>query len=473
MDKLFTILPPVVRYTGVEIALPEGEAIDILRGVTVVVGPNGAGKSSLARIIRSGRNFMTNRITAHVSSPVVTIMEFSDIHSLSGFKAEYYQQRYEATMNDEVPTVAELLGDRLSLDRWHVLSALFGIESLPAKRVNYLSSGELRKLLLANALLDSPTMLVLDNPYIGLDPSGRRAVDTALQSVAAEGVTSLMLLIPDPADIPDWADSVIVMDRCRILPPGTDPTPLFDYSVDTSAVPAPAGERRHEGEGEVFSFDACPVTSAGRLLIPSVTWSVRQGECWALSGPNGCGKSTLLSLIHADNPQAYARPVSIFGSRRGTGESIWDIKRLIGYISPEMHLYFNGAHNRVVDVVAQGLNDTTGMFRRISPEQTELAMRWLRLFGLEVLAERRLNTLSAGEQRLALLARTLIKNPRLLILDEPLHGLDSVRKAAAIAVVDTLCRRDRSSLVFVTHNPDELPPCVTHRYTLSRFSEQE
>lgn len=472
MDKLFTIQSPVVRYTGVEIALPEGEAIDIVRGVTAVVGPNGAGKSSLARIIRSGRNFMTNRITAHVASPVVIIMEFSDIHSLSGFKAEYYQQRYEATMNDEVPTVAELLGERLSHDRWKSLSALFGIESLPAKKVNYLSSGELRKLLLANALLDSPTLLVLDNPYIGLDPAGRKAVDLALQSVAEEGVTSLMFLIPDPADIPAWADSVIVMDRCRILPAGTDPAPLFDFSIDTSAIPAPAGGC-HEGEGEVFSFDDCPVTSAGRLLIHSVTWSVKQGECWALSGPNGCGKSTLLSLIHADNPQAYARPVSIFGHRRGTGESIWDIKRLIGYISPEMHLYFNGAHNRVVDVVAQGLNDTTGMFRRISPEQTELAMRWLRLFGLETMADRRLNTLSAGEQRLALLARTLIKNPRLLILDEPLHGLDSAHKAAAIAAVDTLCRRDRSALVFVTHNPDEVPPCVTHRYTLSRFSEQE
>lgn len=464
MDPLFLLQSPSLRYTGVEIGLP-GE-VAIPHGVTAIVGPNGAGKSTLARIIQRGRNFLTNRIaTPSVADPRVAVMEFGDIHSLSGFKAEYYQQRYEATMNDEVPTVGELLGKRLDSSRWIGLAGLFGIEDVEKKRVNYLSSGELRKLLVANSLLDSPDMLVLDNPYIGLDPAGRRAVDTALEAIAREGVTSLMLLLPDPTDIPTYVDKVIAMAGCRVLPEGTDIASLFDFSIDLSQIPAPPSGR-HEGDCEVFAFDHCPVTSAGRLLLPSITWSVRQGECWALSGPNGSGKSTLLSLIHADNPQAYARPVRIFGHRRGTGESIWDIKRRIGYISPEMHLYFNGAHNRVVDVVAQGLNDTVGMFRRLTPDQTALAMRWLELFGLAGMADRRLNTLSAGEQRMALLARTLIKNPELLILDEPLHGLDTARKTSAISAVDTLCRRDNTTLVFVTHNPAELPASVTHHYQL-------
>lgn len=465
MDPLFILRSPKLRYTGVEISLP-GE-IEIPRGISAVIGPNGAGKSTLARIIQRGRNFLTNRIDTPAGlQPRVAVIEFGDIHSLSGFKAEYYQQRYEATMNDDVPLIGTLLGERLESDTWRRLASLFGITGIEHKRVNYLSSGELRKLLIANALIDTPDLLVLDNPYIGLDPRGRAAVDMALAAIKDEGNTSLMLLLPDPADIPGFTDRIIIMDRCRILPEGSDPAPLFDFTIDTDLIPLPAGGP-HTGDEEVFAFEDCPVTSAGRLLIPSVNWIARQGEQWALTGPNGSGKSTLLSLIHADNPQAYARPVRIFGHRRGSGESIWDIKRRIGYISPEMHLYFNGAHNRVIDVVAQGLNDTVGMFRRITEEQSTLAMRWLDIMGLGNMADRRLNTLSTGEQRMALLARTLIKNPPLLILDEPLHGLDTARKAAAIKAVDTLCRRDRSALVFVTHNPSELPPCVSHSYSLS------
>lgn len=464
-EPLIEISSPSVRYTGVEIALPEGERLTIPRGLTAVVGPNGSGKSTLARILERGRNFMTNRITFHPADARVKVLEFADIHSLAGFKAGYYQQRYEATMNDEVPLVADILTSHPAPEAIRQALAIFGLTDVESKRINFLSSGELRKLLISIALADSPALLILDNPFIGLDPAGRAATDEALRAIIERGETSIMLLLPDPTDIPADADAVIALDRCRILPAATDPATLFNFAIDLSAIPAPAGGP-HEGEGEVFSFDHCPVTSAGRILIPSVTWRVGQGECWALSGPNGSGKSTLLSLIHADNPQAYARPVSLFGRRRGSGESIWEIKRRIGYISPEMHLYFNGGNNTVEDIVARGLIDAVGTFARVSDEQTALARRWLNLFGLSAMASRPFRTLSVGEQRMALLARTLIKNPELLILDEPFHGLDSGRRAAAIAAIDTLCRRDRSALVFVTHNPAELPPCITHRFPL-------
>ncbi|MCM1028961.1 MAG: ATP-binding cassette domain-containing protein [Pseudoflavonifractor sp.] len=459
-SPLFILRSPSLRFTGIELSIPMGEEVEIPRGVTAVIGPNGAGKSSLARIIARGRNFMTNSIWAAIPSPRVNIIEFGDVHSLSGFKAQYYQQRYEATMNDEVPTVAELLAERRGVVPF---MERLGIASALGKRVNFLSSGELRRLLIANALADAPHLLILDNPYIGLDPEGRVSVEQALRSLTASG-TSLMLLLPDPTDIPTWADKVIAMDCCQILSAGEMPS--FDFSIDKSLIPV-RPEGPYEGSDEVAAFVDCPVTSAGRLLIPSVNWRICQGEGWALSGPNGSGKSTLLSLIHADNPQAYARPVSIFGHPRGSGESIWDIKRQIGYISPEMHLYFNGFHNRVVDVVAQGLNDTVGMYRRISPAQASKAMEWLRLFGLEEMASRPLGSLSTGEQRMALLARTLIKNPRLLILDEPLHGLDCAHRRAAIEAIDLICRHDRPAVIFVTHNPSELPAAITRRYSLT------
>ena len=460
-DNIILLESKTLKYTGVTISNPVPTAIK--RGVTALIGPNGSGKSTLALIIERGRNFSTNKITPFKSDIRIRTIEFGDIHSLSGFKAEYYQQRYESTMNDEVPTIAQLFGSKIDTPVWKKLVTRLHLEGVESKKVNFLSSGELRKMLIINMLFELPDLLILDNPYIGLDSQGRATVDDTLQSIATEGV-SVLLLLCDPADIPSYTNSIIPISDLTVRPLDTDIRSIFSFTLngDIPAPPAP-----HPATGlEVFRFDHCKITHGQTTLLQDVVWQVRQGECWALSGRNGSGKSTLLSLIHADNPQAYARPLYLFGNKRGSGETIWDIKRRIGYISSEMHLYFNGGNNLVVNVVAQGLNDTVGMFRKPSPSQLDTAMRWLRLFRLDNLADRRFSTLSTGEQRLALLARTLIKNPELLILDEPLHGLDIARKKAAVQAIDTLCRRDNTTLVFVTHCPDELPSCVDRRFDL-------
>ena len=194
----------------------------------------------------------------------------------------------------------------------------------------------------------------------------------------------------------------------------------------------------------------------------------RRGECWALAGPNGAGKSVLLSLVYADNPQAYSNDITIFDRKRGSGESIWDIKSRIGYVSPEMHLYFRH-QGTVADVVAQGLGNTLGSFGRTNASNYEAAMRWLELFHLESFADRRYSTLSTGEQRMVLIARTLIKHPDLLILDEPLHGLDAARKRSVRAVVNALVHRDSPTLIYVTHFLPEVPECVSFTKTLERL----
>lgn len=176
----------------------------------------------------------------------------------------------------------------------------------------------------------------------------------------------------------------------------------------------------------------------------------------------------LLSLVYADNPQAYSNDITIFDRRRGSGESIWDIKRRIGYVSPEMHLYFR-FEGTVRDVVAQGLRSTTGNYGSISRAASEEAMSWLSLFHLEGLADRRYSTLSTGEQRLVLIARTLIKHPDLLILDEPLHGLDAARKRSVRAVINAIVSRDMPTLIYVTHFLPEVPECVTRTKTLKKL----
>ena len=420
-----------------KIAVPAGVVIP--EGVTVVFGPNGAGKSTLGNIIAKGWNITTNRITtSREQKPSVKMIEFGDIHSLAGFHTEYYQQRLEATMNDDVPSVGDLLGTRMAMPRWGELASRFSLEHTVEKKVNYLSSGELRKLLLVNALLDAPELLVLDNPYIGLDAVSRDGMELGNPIYAQNG-----------------CDDVTAMRETAWS--------MMDYAVDLSAIPL----RRMEVTPHdiTFALRDCRVAYGSTVVLDHVDWTVRKGECWSLSGPNGSGKSLLLSLIFADNPQAYSNDITIFDKRRGSGESIWDIKRRIGYVSPEMHLYFRSG-GTVAEVVAQGLRDTIGNFGSVSAEAREEAMRWLRLFHLEGVADMPYRNLSAGMQRLVLIARTFIKHPDLLIFDEPLHGLDAARKRAVRAVVNEIARRDSPTLVYVTHYLPEVPESVTRRFAL-------
>ena len=196
---------------------------------------------------------------------------------------------------------------------------------------------------------------------------------------------------------------------------------------------------------------------------------MREGECWALTGRNGSGKSTLLSLVCADNPQSYACYIELFGRKRGTGESIWDIKRHIGYVSPEMHRAYL-KNLPALDIVASGLFDTVGLFNHPSREQREECRRWMDVFGIDSLADRPYLQLSSGEQRLCLLARAFVKDPDLLILDEPMHGLDLHRCEMVKDIIDSFMQRPRKTLVMVTHFESELPSCINRHLTLTRPS---
>jgi molybdate transport system ATP-binding protein len=209
----------------------------------------------------------------------------------------------------------------------------------------------------------------------------------------------------------------------------------------------------------VIKMQDVGITYGEATILEHINWEVRRGERWSVSGPNGAGKSTLLSLITADNPQAYANHIWLFGRRRGTGETIWEIKQKIGFVSPELHLYFNSGAS-CQEVVASGLFDTIGLFRPLTSEQEERVLLWMKLLSLEDLRVRRLPQLSAGQQRMILLARALIKNPPMLILDEPCQGLDDEQIACFRELVTQLCVAFDKTLIYVSHYLQELPRCI-------------
>ena len=203
------------------------------------------------------------------------------------------------------------------------------------------------------------------------------------------------------------------------------------------------------------------------FALKNISFSIPKGYIMGFVGQNGSGKSTLLSLVCADNPQSYACDISLFGNPRGSGESIWDIKKHIGYVSPEMHRSY---HRDIpaIRIVASGLKDTVGLYARPDESEYDTCRLWMKIFGLEGKENTSFLKLSSGEQRLVLVARAFVKDPQLLILDEPLHGLDNHNRRLVKDVIETFCRRRNKTLIMVTHYKEELPSCIDHSIYLRR-----
>lgn len=458
-------------YGKVELRNPGN--IGIVDGVTAIIGRNGSGKTTLGTILEKGRYAYGNRLRFSVPDLKVKMLSFSDIHSLSGMEAQYFAQRMESTMNDMVPTVAQILGEKTTSERWRELADSLGLHDVEDKRINYLSSGELRKLIIINALLENPDILILDNPYIGLDAASREELNSMLLRMRAEGV-AIVLLVCDPDDIPGFTDGVILIEDRRII----SMTSLNDFLStlhlpDTYVQPynipvLPSTRKALESYTIAFEIRSGHIRYGDRQILKDLDWRVKRGEKWVLTGPNGSGKSLLLSMVCADNPQGYANDITLFDRKRGSGESIWEIKDHIGYVSPEMQLFFKSVSS-IREIIIQGLRNPLNMYGKPSAHETEQAEGWMKLLGIAHLSDRKFQDLSAGEQRLVLVARAMIKQPELLVLDEPLHGLDNENKKKVKQIIETLVERNGTTLIFVTHYKNEIPQCVDNTKTLVKL----
>lgn len=458
---IIEFVSPVLRYGNVTIRSVEG--CGIVEGVTVVAGPNGAGKTTLGTIIEKDRYAFGNRLRFSRDGMTVKMLKFTDIHSFTGVDVLRFDQRLESSENEFVPTVGEIMGSRLDDKRWDELCGALALDDVAGKKINFLSSGELRKLLVINALMSSPDILVLDNPYIGLDAPSRGELDLALQRLKAGGMSIVMLLC-DNAEIPSYADSVISLTDCAVVGQIFGREAVSKLSEETCRWPGeipelPVAVAEIPHHEVAFSISQGVLRYGDRTVLSGFDWVVRRGERWMLTGPNGSGKSLLLSIVCGDNPQAFSNCVHIFDRRRGSGETLWDIKDNIGYVCPEMQLYFTSPLT-VEGIIVEGMRPILKRYGRPTEAELSVAGQWMKLLEIDHLAGRRFRDLSSGEQRMVLLARAFVRQPALLVLDEPFQGLDAHRKELLRRVIDTLLDNRGTTLIFVTHYPDELPRSV-------------
>ena len=450
-----------------DISLQEGEQI-------AIVGDNASGKTDFVNVLMGRRRLPGNPVSydfspsaSNLVSDNIRYISFQDAYGEAG--ANYYHQlRWNSIeIDEETPTAGELigtLGDQAVKDE---LFKLFDLYPVLDKYIITLSSGELRKFQIARALLAKPRVLILDNPFIGLDAQTRDLLSDLLARLASSWKIMIILVMSRWEDLPSFINRVIHIGDTESEVSFTS----INNKIEDAILALPVKEYPQGGffpsePGScILKFNNISIRYDTRTILKDFSWTVHEGERWAITGQNGAGKSTLLSLVCADNPQAYACNFEIFGHKRGTGESIWDIKKHIGYVSPEMHRSYQ-KNITALEVVASGLFDTVGLYMHPDQEQLERSLWWMRIFQIENLAERSYLRLSSGEQRLCLLARAFVKDPELLILDEPMHGLDIKKMNQVLKIINIFVSRPRKTLLMVSHYSSEFPECISHKLEL-------
>lgn len=428
--------------------------------ITAIAGRNGSGKTRYIDQLRK-----------QLASDKVRYIAFTDSYGVNVDGQYYLQLRWnQHDIDHETPTVGELLQraylltgedtEKRRAQQKH-LYELFHMDEFLDKYIITLSSGELRKFQLTKTLFANPQLLIMDNPFIGLDAETRDQLKALLLQLAEEQNIEIMLVMSKTDDIPEY-----VTDIKYFSEPEEIPAHVLSKEKYEAILSLPYSDKDYDCQ-HVIDMKKVTIRYGERTILKDLDWTVKNGERWALSGQNGSGKSTLLSLVCADNPQSYACDITLFDRPRGSGESIWDIKKHIGYVSPEMHRSYK-RNLPAIRIVASGLMDSIGLYAIPNPQDYDKCRWWLDMFGIGDLADKPFLQLSSGEQRLVLLARAFVKDPQLLILDEPLHGLDLWNRRLAKDIIEAFCQRKGKTMIMVTHYQEELPNVITNSLYLKK-----
>lgn len=436
---------------------------------TTVVGSNGSGKTSLAKALAGELTLLQGTAPKNESVAIISFEKQIDLME------EDFKMRNSDVESDLIGLTPLIMFKKVTTDTNYIIELCNTLNFNYAINRSYhlLSSGEGRKALIIEALLKRPKLLVLDAPFDGLDIKAREDLKALLTSIYQKG-TSIMVIVNRFDEIIDCTNKLGVVMDCELARFGDKDTVLNDKVIHQLThyehlpqictlphVPQDCIDNINRHEPMVIMKDVT-VKYGDHIVLNKLNLTIEPYTHWQFTGPNGCGKSTLLSLITGDNPQSYANDITLFGIKRGSGESIWDIKKHIGYVSPAFHLDYR-VSSPVINVILSGYFDSIGLYEQPGDEKIALALSWLKLLGLKDEANTSFKALSFGQQRLVLIVRALVKQPPLLILDEPLQGLDSISRELVRRFVEYLMKNGQTQILFVSHHLEDAPKGITNR----------
>ncbi len=332
----------------------------------------------------------------------------------------------------------------------------FSLSQDKKRSIRSFSTGEQKKALLSYLLNKNPDFLILDNPFDALDKASVESLKKKLSNLSRQ-IPVIQLFKRKIDVLPFITHAAKIENENSLL---IEPITKFlkEYANSSSyylqgSIPPPYQQNENKYD-ELISFKDVCVNYEDRPILKNINWTVRPGEFWQLIGPNGSGKTTILSMINGDNPKAYKQNVKLFGKQKGTGESIWEIKKRIGYFTPSMTELYKHRHT-ALQMVISGLTDSIGLYKKPGYVQTELANDWLKLIGISEKRNELFINLSQIERRMTMIVRAMIKHPPLLILDEPSTGLDDASAKMLIALINKMAKEGTTSIIYVSHREEE------------------
>lgn len=474
----------------------------------LVIGANGSGKESFIKALCGSFAFVPNGEDGAFSSVFSGSIAAVSLEAAAGL-IEEERRRDESDYLDRQDIgrtgrayICEVLGGSSRKNAPLPSAAsrlesfpqvkLCGVEKILDRGLSFMSTGEIRRTLLCRALLSSCRLLVLSDPFAGLDSESREILLSFFNTIARRQTAS-------SAEVSEFPRLLLCMERFDEIPESINRVLEFsdgkisfcgnrqDYGLLLKKRGAEASQSREKRRKEFLSelkrirqeseavspasdsgagceslvkFEKVNVGWDGRKVLADLSWEVKRGCHFFIRGPNGSGKTTILELITGDNMQVFREAVFLFGKRRGTGESIWDIKKRLGIVSYRLHVEYRMVGGTdLQSVVASGFKDSIGLYEPVSDFECASARSWLKLAGFSGREKEPFSSLSYGEQRAVLILRAAVKIPQLLILDEPCHGLDESCRETILSLLETVAETGTTTLLHVTHDPSETLPC--------------
>lgn len=454
----------------------------------LILGENGSGKTTFAKALAGLLPLKTGEIILHfvesgkypypqINKDKIAYVSFDSQQRM--LTKDSLKRDFEAYAGKESP------GTRVK-DFMNVKSQasiiksneMFDIFKLKDRELSSLSTGEIRKVFIIKAIAQKPKVLILDEPFDGLDKESKNILMKIISAVIEDGI-QLILIVHKIDQVPQEITHVMVIKDGKIEKQGRKE----DILDKTKIKPSKSADQSDFGSGKISGKTGAndlqsfpePNFKSGEILIDmqnvtvkygekivldSINWQLMDGENWAILGHNGAGKSTLLQLITGDHNQRFANNITIFGKKKDEGISVWDIKRAIGIVSQDLmlkHVYEMKAES----VVLSGFFDSIGLYKTATNEQRSKSKEWINILGIQDLIDKNYQELSFGQKRLILIARAVVKSPKILVLDEPCHGLDIKNRQRVLDIIDEI-GNTRTNLLLITHDPDEIVSSITN-----------
>jgi molybdate transport system ATP-binding protein len=440
--------------------------------VWAILGASGSGKSALAAAVTGAGEILSGDVSGIVANAGVVSLES---------QAELIERerlRDDSDITDRVnegTSVKEML-DEVSVapDLLARLIKMFRLEALLGRGFRKLSTGETRKILMTRAMTSRPSLLVIDGPFEGLDAQTAPMISEMLHQVSRE--LPLLLVINRFDELPGFVTHVAFIEKGRLsyLTETCNKSAMAQFSqlchLKTSDIEIPVVIPGDElpilkADEPLVNIRKASVRYTDNVVFENLDWRIETGQHWQLTGPNGSGKTCLLNLITGDHPQCYNNDIFVCGYQRGSGESIWDVKQHIGYVSSALQWDYRVGIN-CLNVIISGFYDSIGLYSKATDLQQAVAKQWLRVLGLQDSARRPFNQCSYGDQRLLLIARAMVKHPPLLILDEPCFGLDDVSRQLVLALIERICAGSETTVIYVNHHEQDQIAGIEHYLAL-------